>query len=163
MNGTVVSKKKKKLNGIESNVLRYVVTTSECTAKDVKRKLCLEDDIPAIRSLSTLRGLDLILSNETTPRLKNKNTMDFEQRGRIYYCPHGTIYRERAIKVLLDGLESIKNGEYGEKLYPFRPLSELQTMGTIEYNQNGVYLKLNRNDILESMASKQVKVLLESV
>lgn len=167
MQGTIVSETKQELSDMEFSVLKTAIKFESFNANDIKLALGWEDDIPAIRSLSTLRGMDLLLSDNTSPELKNKNTMEFSNRKRRYSCPHGTIQRRRVEYVLKGGLGFLKKSMlFGTDLWPNRPKSHIQMKGVVKQRDNGVIileLDSTKRFELQDLINRQVDINLDLI
>lgn len=167
MKGTIVSKNKTELSKIEKDVLSTILNMDIINCKTVREKLKLNDDIPSIRTLSTLRGMDLLLSDDKGADLADEPTMSFASHVRTYTCPENSIQRKRAKIALLYGLAELKkwNGKYGQDLWPFRPMKHFEMKGHISRNSEGViFIHLDsKRELLENLVGKQVNVVLDTL
>ena len=167
MKGTIVSKNKTELSKIEKDVLSTILDMDLINCKTVKEKLQLADDIPSIRTLSTLRGMDLLSSNDSNVNLVDEKTMQFSNHIRVYTCERGSVQRTRAVIALKYGLSELKkwNGKYGQDLWPFRPTKHFEMKGHIGRDSEGrIMIQLDsRGELLEGHVGKQVNVVLDTL
>lgn len=167
MKGTIISKNKPKLSKLEYSILEAVVNMDIINCKTVKTKLQLPDDIPSIRTLSTLYGMDLLLAGESKT-IVDDETLTFSKHKREYSCPIDSIQRKRALIVLKYGLDELKkwNGKYGQDLWPFRPTRHFEMKGIIVKSSNGVMiidLDREKRIELENHINKQINITMDLI
>ena len=138
MKGTHFPKTKKQLSDLERELLsQLLIANTMMTAKKVAE--FMNWDIRQTTStLSNLVGMDLCIETDQNTKLTNIDTHEFSSQEPIYGMPENTVYHKRAeyardrvgkgitLWHLLHG-----ESEYGEKLWPFRPVDRVQFEGKV--------------------------------
>lgn len=119
-------------------------------------------------TLSNLVGMDLCIETDTKTKLTDMETHTFSSSEPLYGIPSGIISKraEYAQKRKGDGVtlwHLIKGlSEYGEHLWPHRPIDRVNTEGHIRRDGDKVIVTMTITDEVEALIGQDVDIILKS-
>jgi len=170
MNGTHFPKTKKQLSKIERDLLDGMLHLGGMmkTAKEVSRMMNW-DIRQTTATLSNIVGMDLCIETDSNTKLTNPDTHQFSSGEPLYGIPLNTIIQKRAVYAydrkgdgitlwhLIKGLP-----EYGEHLWPHRPIDRVNTKGHIKRDGDKVIVTMTITDEVEALVGQDVDIILKS-
>lgn len=171
MKGTHFPKTKKQMSDLEIELVTKLLEINHpLTSRNVSEFLNW-DIRQTTATLSNLVGMDLCLETDQNPKLTNVETHEFSSQEPIYEIPENTVYHKRALYArdrkrgtgytLWHLLH--KDTDYGENLWPFRPVDRIKITGKIlEVNGNLLVDFFSMPKELNEMIGKEVTITIQS-
>lgn len=171
MNGTHLPNTKKQLSALERELLVDLLELqgSMKTAKEVSR-LMNWDIRQTTATLSNIVGMDLCIETDASTKVTDTETHEFSSSEPFYGIPLDSIYHKRAkyaserkgdgvtLWHLLKGVP-----EFGEHLWPYRPVDRVKTSGHVKRNDDGrPVLTISVPKEMEDMVGQDVEIILKT-